>query len=402
MRLLTRWLEDARSKPDTGYVDICDGIRVLAIGIVAWFHIWQQSWLWPGFTLFGVRIDLDPVIRSGYMWVDIMILISGFCHYLPWARLEDGAPDPSALVFYRKRIARILPSYVLAVVVCFLGALGAGIFYRTGAQAAKDLAAHLTFTNVFFYDTYYGTPINAGLWTIAVEMHFYLLFPLIAKAFRRLPGATAAAMIAAALSFRGWAAANRTDVSLLFNQLIAYLDIFALGMLTALLHVKLSHTKRGPASRILCSVLAVGAFLLLLRLGREQSKCPNVDAIRLGQMQRRLAMGICGSLLLLFGANAGLCLRKLLANPVMRFLSGISMQFYIWHQVLAVQIKWLRVIPSAFEDPNFAGDIIWQKQYTLMCVLAALAVSTLLTYGFEHPIARRMLRGANGRRKKAG
>lgn len=402
MQLFSRWREDAVSAPDTVHVDVCDGIRVLSIGIVAWFHIWQQSWLWPGLTLGGLRIDLDPVIRSGYMWVDLMILISGFCLWLPWARLKEEEPDPTAGLFYRKRLARILPSYVLAVAVCFAGALGAGIFYRTTAQAAKDLITHLTFTNVFFYDTYYGTPINAGLWTLAVEMHFYLLFPLIARAFRRLPAATAAAMMALALTFRGWTAAHVADVSIYFNQLIAYLDIFALGMLAAQLHVKLAVVRRTPVHRILCSLLAVLAFVFLIKLGKEQSKCPDVNAIRLGQMQRRLSMGICGAGLLLFGANAGLFLRRILGNPVTRFLSSVSMQFYIWHQVLAVQIKWLKIVPSAYEEPNVAGDALWQSRYTALCIVSALAVSVFLTYCFERPLARRILRGGPVKRSRAG
>ena len=90
-------------------------------------------------------------------------------------------------------------------------------------------------------------------------------------------------------------------------------------------------------------------------------------------------MGICGAGLLFFGANAGLFLRRILGNPVTRFLSSVSMQFYIWHQVLAVQIKWLKIVPSAYEEPNVAGDALWQSRYTALCIVSALAVSVFLT-----------------------
>ena len=83
------WLEDARRAPDVRHVDTCDGIRAMAILIVGWFHIWQQSWLYPSLTVLGREISFDPLVRSGYMWVDLMILISGFCLFLPWVRARE-------------------------------------------------------------------------------------------------------------------------------------------------------------------------------------------------------------------------------------------------------------------------------------------------------------------------
>ena len=103
------WTEDARKQPDVRRVDTCDGVRALAIMIVVWYHIWQQSWLYPEMRIFGKSISFDPLVRSGYIWVDIMILISGFCLYLPWARLTVGEAGQSPLAFYEKRLARVHP-----------------------------------------------------------------------------------------------------------------------------------------------------------------------------------------------------------------------------------------------------------------------------------------------------
>ena len=110
MNPIRGWLADARQNPDTRHVDTCDGVRALAILIVAWYHIWQQSWLYPNLTIGGKTVSFDPLVRSGYIWVDIMILISGFCLYLPWARLTVGEAGQSPLTFYEKRLARVHPS----------------------------------------------------------------------------------------------------------------------------------------------------------------------------------------------------------------------------------------------------------------------------------------------------
>ena len=377
-------------QPSNQYVGVCDGMRVLSIGIVAWFHIWQQSWLWPEFNIWGHEINLDPIIRSGYMWVDLMILISGFCLYLPWARLQPHEPSPDAMLFYTKRIARIVPSYVLNVLIVFVFSYAAG-FYAEFGRAIRDLLMHLTFSQVFSYETYYATPINAGLWTIAIEMHFYLLFPFIAHVFRRTPFLTAAVMISVSLSFRAWIGANIKDIAIWFNQLIAYLDVFALGMLFAKFHVRLCRIPHRLWLRLICSVMALLSFLMLLKLGQAQSRCPDVNQIRLGQMQRRFFMGFFGAVMLLALAHSNFILRVIFENRVTKLLSRISMQFYIWHQVIAVQILRSRWIPSIYENPNYESDRIWQQRYTLVVWLFSLVVAVVLTFLFEQPIATRIL-----------
>ena len=386
-----RWPKGESMPPDANYVGVCDGMRVLAIGIVAWFHIWQQSWLWPGFRIWGHEVNLDPLIRSGYMWVDLMILISGFCLYLPWARLKPQDPSPDARSFYIRRAARILPSYYLNVLIVFSFSFAAG-FYAQKGMAIRDLLMHLSFTQVFSYDTYYATPINAGLWTIAIEVHFYLLFPLIARFFRKAPFLTAAVMIAVSLSFRAWIGANVSDIAIWFNQLIAYLDVFALGMLAAVLHVFLCKVPHHLGLRLLLGIVALFSFWMLLKLAQAQSRSINVEQIRLGQMQRRFLMGFFGACMLIGLAHTVLVLRSVFANRLARFLSSISMQFYIWHQVIAVQVLRARIIPSSFPEPNYAGDRIWQQRYTLAVVLIALFISIVLTFLFERPFARKITR----------
>lgn len=52
---------------------------------------------------------------------------------------------------------------------------------RTGRFLLRDLVSHLTYTQMFAYDTYYATNLGGALWTLALEMQLYLLFPLLAR-----------------------------------------------------------------------------------------------------------------------------------------------------------------------------------------------------------------------------
>ena len=400
MNPISIWLRDARTKPNLKHVDTCDGLRAIAVLLVAWFHIWQQSWLFPGLTLFGRDISLDPLVRSGYIWVDMMILISGFCLYLPWARMRyEGGKPAAALDFYAKRLIRIQPSYLLTIAIMFAVALATNAYY-TREHMLRDVLSHLTYTHMFFYDAYYASNLGGALWTLALEMQLYLLFPLLARAFYRLPATTFAAMMACALAFRGYVAVNAQDVSMYFNQLPAYLDTFALGMAAAAVHARLAQSRPGALSRLLCSAGSILMAALLWQVVRRQAANPSVELIRLGQMNNRLAMGLLGAGLLVMSANAGLLLRKLLANPVTKFISGVSLHIYIWNQTIAVWLLTYRVIPSAYENPNWEGDAVWQMRFTIACFALTIAAAALLTYGFERPAARALLRGWNRMRNR--
>lgn len=395
-----RWLLDAHAAPDTHHVDTCDGVRAAAIMIVAWFHIWQQSWLYPGLDVFGAHLSFDPLVRSGYMWVDMMIVVSGFCLALPWARLRvEGGKMPNTLDFYAKRLIRIHPSYLLAVAVMLIVALATGAYY-SAAHLRLDVLSHLTYTHMFFYDSYYASNLGGALWTLALELQFYLVFPFIAREFLKSPLMTTIAMVSTALAFRGYIGDAFSDVSMFFNQLPAYLDSFALGMMAALVHVRLSKCRHNAWTRILCSMGCIVVVALLWRVVRAQASLSETRVLRRGQMTHRLPMSALGALLIVLSANAGRILRGILSNPITRFISRVSMQFYIWHQTLAVWILTYRLIPSECEHPNYEGDHRWQLIYTAVCFLGGLAFAAIVTYGFEMPVAKALQKKWNAWRKK--
>ena len=53
----------------TGRIPELDGLRVLMIFVVSWYHIWQQSWLqpWIRIDFLGIEYSLDWLVRSGYI-----------------------------------------------------------------------------------------------------------------------------------------------------------------------------------------------------------------------------------------------------------------------------------------------------------------------------------------------
>lgn len=373
-----------RQDIDEKHLDVLDGVRVLLSFIVGWYHIWQQSWLMPVGFVGGLYVNVDYIPRSGYAAVDGLIFLSGLLMFLPYA---GNSRLPRPLAYYRRRLIRIVPAYALAVLVSFFAEALPRHAYANAWEAARDLLAHFTFTHTWFPFSYTGSPLNGVLWTLSVEMQAYLLFPWLCRALKRFPVLTGAAMLAAAFGYRDFAAGFE-DTSLLINQLPAFLDIYLLGFASAAVITSLRQRLRGESrlEKLFFTGLMVLAAWLYLRLMQGQAAENGIENIRLGQMNRRFAIG-CALSVFCVGACFSLPVaRFLLGNRLMRWLAALSYEFYIWHQTLAVHLKEWRLIPSETDTPWSRFETDWQWPYTICCFALPLAVAIVLTYGYERPV----------------
>ena len=373
---------------DSRYLDVLDGFRVCLMFVVSWFHIWQQSWLMPIFFMGGTVVNLDFIPRTGYMMVDGLIFLSGLLMMFPFTKAGAGAP--AAWPFYKKRLIRIVPGYLLVVAVSLADALSKGA-YRNTWEMIRDLLAHLTFTHSLFPFSYTGSPLNGVLWTLSVEVQFYLLFPLVGRLYQKHPAWTAGCMGALAFLYRAYVSRFQ-DTSLYINQLPAFLDIYALGFFSATVIRAMLTRLRGEtrAEKCFFSGLAAVGCLLIVRSMQAQAASPSIEAIRLGQMDRRFVLGIGFSLM-----SVGLCfslpaLRFLFGNRVMAFLSSVSYAFYMWHQMVTLHLKEWGIPPSKSVQPWMDGELSWQWPYVLLCFGISLLISIAVTYLFERPLQRRL------------
>ena len=297
-----------------------------------------------------------------------------------------------ARTFYAARAARILPSYLLCVLgLFFFVALPQGQ-YGTPRHLWTDLLGHLSFTHNLFPESYAQTRLNGALWTLAVEVQFYLIAPLLCRAFRKQPAAVYGGMLLVTQIYRRFVVLPMEDTTYFLNRLPNLLEVYANGMLAAHLYGLLCRKPQKWWDAALSTLLAAGALCMLWRMMEAQGHLSGYETIRLGQMERRFLFSALGGIFLAGGSRAVSGFRWLCSNRAVRFLSGISLNFYIWHQVLAVKLKTWRIPAYISDAPQQAGEQPWQTQYTLLCFLAAFAAGTLVTYLIERPCARWMNR----------
>lgn len=376
--------------PQEKHIDVLDGFRAVFVLLIARYHIWQLGWLWTDVWLFGEKIPLDFLLQTGYIWVDGLMLLSGFLLFLPYT--GKGKPA-SPLTFYKRRLIRILPSYLLCILPLFILAL-AEQKYANNGDAVKDLAAHLTFSQTLFPYSYQRSPINGVLWTLGVEMQFYLLFPLFGWCFKKKPTLTWLFMTALAFWWR-WRVSALADNSLYINQLPAFLDVYANGFAAASIYAgfRSKMDKMGHDTRLKVFFTAVFflCICLIVPMLKEQALQQGYENIRLGQLKNRFGFSVLLGCAMVSAAFSLPFLRFLLGNKLMALLSAISLQFYIWHQWLSARIREWDFIPHNAAQPWASPtDQLWREKYTAFCFIAVIAVSALITYLYERPIARKL------------
>lgn len=401
------------SSVNTKYIDVLDGIRAISVIIVLIFHFWQQTWIFPRvnvpwLSFIGItRIDFTHWARVGYLFVDMMVLISGFLLFLPVARnIIFGENLQSWGAYFKKRVVRILPSYLLSVIALFIYESATGGFsssdgvYNLG-YAIKDLLSHLTFTQTLWVDTYISTKLNVVLWTVAIEVWFYILFPLIAMFTKRwkcsnekaclhsIIKVIILALIMIGLSYLyiyGYAMDEGRYLSMVINQFPAFLGVYGVGILGALGYIAASkYIKRNLVVGTVSTVCSVFFIYLIAKLVES---CSLSDAPQIWQMTERLNLSITFMGFILFTAYSVKWYRFIFSNRFMRYLSAISFNLYIWHQWLAVKLKYDWRIPywEGATPPNQLSNREWMSEYALIITVIAFVSATLVTYLFERPI----------------
>ena len=154
--------------PNISQIPEIDGLRAVAIILVAFFHA-------------GL-----PGMMGGFIGVDVFFVISGFLitRLLVDEFIRTGSLD--ILGFYARRVRRLLPA--LAVVLVATLAAGALVLNPIGEQqdlAASAVATATFVSNIFFWRTQTGYFADHAeqlpllhMWTLAVEEQFYIFWPL--------------------------------------------------------------------------------------------------------------------------------------------------------------------------------------------------------------------------------
>jgi peptidoglycan/LPS O-acetylase OafA/YrhL len=366
-----------------GRIATIDGLRGIAIVLVVWLHVWQISW--QSVRIPFINYSPQPIAETGFLGVALFFFISGFVLTLPYVQAYLGGTKPPSLRhFAGRRFLKIVPSYVLCIVAMI------AIGYQTWpdfGSAARDVVYHLLFVHDWFAVT--NGSINSVMWSLGVEVQFYVLFPLLILAFVRRPLWTALGLFVVANGWRLWClVSNHYFYEQRLEQLPAYVDLFAAGMLAAFAYAAIAIRRPQLAQRRWAfTALSVAGFVALYLLAEYcYDRRGDKEWPQLWMVQWRSAFALACLAAALGSLFAVRGFQLVLANRVLLFLAAISYNLYLWHQPLARELQKLQIPPYRTIDPH--DDPHWMLSFNFVALPVAIGVSALITYGLEQPILR--------------
>ncbi|HEY1015745.1 MAG TPA: acyltransferase, partial [Herpetosiphonaceae bacterium] len=302
-----------------------DGLRGLAILMVVVGHTWVHT----------SRPDIGVpawVFNLGGLGVHLFLVLSGFCLAYPLVG-GGGIDQPPLRAFARRRLLRIVPPYYAAIILfsalAWLSALRPG-FATT--FVTPDLA--LALKHALFVRNYADPrTLNGTFWSLELEVHLYILFPVLIWLARRY--GVAHMLVAACGVTLGWRLAvayawtpgptSYRAGQLLRITVFSRLAEFALGIAAAVVAARRPWRVSGRMSLL----LALGLCGLALSMPRPAAAIW-FDAL----------IG-AGMFWLVLGA-AQAPLDRLFGAPALRWVGIISFSVFLTHQpVLGELYAWL-------------------------------------------------------------
>lgn len=357
-----------------------DGVRAIGALAVLFHHVGFHS----GASLQGVAAPLLSRLDVG---VAMFFALSGFLLFAPHVR-DAGRSAPSVRTYAKRRMLRIVPAYLVAVIAAML------LLPANHGVSAETWLRTVTFTQI-----YEPGQLAAGLthmWSLATEVAFYAALPLLVVLalgrrhrrahvpWRRLAGVV---LLLVAVSPLFLIAVNRGDgPGAMTMWLPAHLTWFAGGMLVAAVVGAPDGTRAGRVRRAVSDAastpgtLLLAVALLMLLAGtviagpRDLSQPTTFEALAKHGIYAAVSFMIV--VVAVFAPATGLVHRFLASRP-MQWLGEISYGVFLYHVIV------LEVIRQAIGHTAFSGRF---------GLLAALTVgATILiawsSYGWmERPI----------------
>jgi peptidoglycan/LPS O-acetylase OafA/YrhL len=380
----TRGLESPAT-PAAGRFDSLTGLRGVAALSVLFFHAWLVA-ASPD-TATGVPL-LSPLLswlmRIGWSGVDVFFTLSAFLLALPYARAANaGQPAPAWRPYLLRRAARIFPAYWTQLAILLAAGLAGLAWGRTVPpwQGVESVIAHV----VLWLDAWPRVaPLLPHWWTLPVEFGFYLLLPMLARAFapRRWPWLLA--LVALAWAWRAmWLLHPRADFAHLawIDQLPGRIDQFAIGMLAAWAWVRgdargVRMTPRAADVLLVASAMAFLAMPALLLLDGRPTVTQAVTLHPLVLAWHSLASVAVAGMLVACVGGAPLAARLLASRPL-RGLGAISYSLYLWHLPAIWWVLWQ-------SGDSLAAADFWP--YVSASLLLSLVLATLSWWAVERPV----------------
>lgn len=351
-----------------------DGLRGLAILLVIPHNADIVAPVLHGpFKLFTLLID------RGWVGVELFFVLSGFL-ITEQLYASRGASNYFG-GFYARRVLRIVPLFLVAVVL----ALVLMRVLASRGDAPVETPVWVLWFGLLFIN--WTQPLGLGIpgfpqfWSLAVEEQFYLIWPIVVRAFASRLLAVTVGIVALALGVRVLMLLLGANSYMVYMWTVARMDALAFGAMAALIVQRWRVRNDVPASwPWVAGAIAVALIGALVSRLYASGTWPT-------QTVGFTCLGLA-SMLVLLGAVANDLLprqSRLLVVLRSRFLGSVgrySYGMYVFHMFFAIfAAAWVKRITTPFGDARM-----------LVCSLLMIALSYGIGFLSYHLYEKHFLR----------
>jgi peptidoglycan/LPS O-acetylase OafA/YrhL len=256
---------------------------------------------------------------------------------------------------------------------------------------ARIVLAHVAFLQEELYPKAVGFSVNPILWTVSLIVIFYALMPLVAGRYLKHP---ILGLLLAVAACSTWRVLTRDNIDL-FLQFPVYMTSLGLGMSAAVayvwLHRRFGRQRLRPWALPVFALAGAGLIAVLYFNGRGflRGEHPRyADPVPYSILIPALFLTLVVS-----SAFASRWVQWPLANPVSRWLGGVSYALFLYH-AFAGQLL-IHADPSLFRNGTLGAMV----HVTAIVVPFSLIAAWLGTEALERPLrarARRLARRYEG------
>jgi peptidoglycan/LPS O-acetylase OafA/YrhL len=317
-----------RSTSHSEFIPVIDGLRFLAIFPVVLQHLCERAIRVAEENHLATASDyaLINLLPTGYLGVELFFVISGLIISYPFISAHfRGQRKPSVRNFYLRRVTRLEPPYFLVMIGCYsflriTGYIpeGTHTFSDGSVSLETSLAASLVYMHGLLLG---GIPmINPPVWSLELEIQFYILAPIVVLAvlrLQRLPAIVLGFLALIAGSIVASHFPENQSIPLHAIPLAKFFHLFLAGILVNLLTLGGLVPQRIP--QVIWDVGFIVAIVALFLIDKDE-----------GSILAATAQVPC-YLVLFLAAFEGMMFRRFLSLPWIFTIGGMCYTIYLIH-----------------------------------------------------------------------
>ncbi|MDQ3142275.1 MAG: acyltransferase [Bacteroidota bacterium] len=357
------------------FIPEIDGLRFIAISLVVIYHIdyfiFRENLNQYNFAKENFSF-LHSLCLRGHFGVQIFFIISAFIVSLPFCNYYHGNGNhPTIKDFLMRRLTRLEPPYIISLLL-FYWIYVYLLDLKTHEELRSSFLASLFYSHGFVFDRYHHPLVNNVIWSLEIEIQFYLLAPFILAGIYKLGKWRYQGLIFLTFFISIISKFYKPE----YYSLYEYFHFFTLGILLCDLYV-IQKDKKWSTPTLIVEILTAAALIIGIWV---------TDITYMGKFNDPLKAALSSAQLVFLFLFFYLVLfrkfwKSFFTNPWITVIGGMCYTLYLFHNQI-ISGTGFYLIRKFYFSNYFIADYL---AYSILMIFFILVASVIFFILIERP-----------------